>query len=131
MPGFGTNSGAAFGIPGMAAMDTEEFNKKIREFEVVLMWLRGQAAAVELSIKTMEYQRDTLRQMGSARESVGNAFSQEEMAKYAAAFDPSTWMAHMMPAAAGDSADAGMKRHSRAGSTKSGAKPNAAKKRKP
>jgi ribosomal protein L29 len=124
VPGFGANPGAAFGLP---AMDPEEIQKKIRELEVVHMWLRGQAAAVELSIKTMEYQRDTLRQMGAARESAGNAFSSEDMAKYAAAFNPSAWMAQMMPTASGDSPDAGKKRSSRGGS----AKPNAAKKRKP
>jgi ribosomal protein L29 len=128
MPGFGAHSGAAFGLP---AMNPEEFDKKIREFEVVLMWLRGQAAAVELSIKTMEYQRDTLRQMGAARESAGNAFSSEDMAKYAAAFNPSAWMAQMMPSAPSDSDAAGNKRSSPPGRTKSGAKPSAAKKSKP
>jgi hypothetical protein len=124
MPGLGAMPGAAFGVP---AMDPEEFDKKIREFEVVLMWLRGQAGAVELSIKTMEYQRDTLRQMSSARETAGNAFSQEEMAKYAAAFDPSAWMAQMMPSTPSDSGSAGNKRSSTSGH----AKPRAAKKRKP
>jgi hypothetical protein len=71
MPGFGASPGAAFGL---AVMDAEQLEKKINEFGVVLMWLRGQAAAVEWSIKTMEYQRDALRQMGEARESMGNAF---------------------------------------------------------
>ncbi|MBC7624284.1 MAG: hypothetical protein H7232_12945 [Aeromicrobium sp.] len=99
MPGFAANPGAAFGfgIPGIPAMDPDELEKKIREFEVIHMWLSGQATAVELSIKAMQYQRDALRQMGAARESAGNAFSQEEMAKYAAAFNPTNWMTQTMP----------------------------------
>jgi hypothetical protein len=121
MPGFGANPGAAFGLP---AMDPEELDKKIREFEVVLMWLRGQAGAVELSIKTMEYQRDTLRQMGEARESAGNAFSSDDMAKYAAAFNPGAWMAQMMPT---DSATGSNKRRASGSRTKS----TASKKTKP
>jgi ribosomal protein L29 len=128
MPGFGANSGAAFGLP---AMDPEEIQKKIRELEVVHMWLRGQAAAVELSIKTMEYQRDTLRQMGSARESAGNAFSSEEMAKVAAAFNPSAWMAQMMPNAQSGSAHESDDASNKRSSSASRAKPRAAKKRKP
>ncbi|MCA3035435.1 MAG: hypothetical protein ING33_09575 [Rhodocyclaceae bacterium] len=123
-PGFGTNPGAAFGLP---TMDPEEYDKKIREYEVVRMWLRGQAAAVELSIKTMEYQRDTLRQMGAARESAGNAFSSGDMAKCAAAFNPGAWMAQMMPSAPGDTGTAGNKRSP----SDRGAKPRAPKKRKP
>jgi ribosomal protein L29 len=121
MPGFGANPGAAFGLP---AMDPEELDKKIREFEVVLMWLRGQAGAVELSIKTMEYQRDTLRKMGEARESAGNAFSSDDMAKYAAAFNPTAWMAQMMPT---DSATGSNKRRASGSRTKS----TASKKTKP
>ncbi|MCA2998110.1 MAG: hypothetical protein ING75_05845 [Rhodocyclaceae bacterium] len=128
MPGFGANPGAAFGL---AVMDAEELDKKINEFGVVLMWLRGQAAAVEWSIKTMEYQRDTLRKVSQAGESAGNAFSGEDMAKYVAAFNPGAWMAQMMPSVASDSGSAGNKRSSPFGRAKSDAKPNSAKKRKP
>jgi hypothetical protein len=99
-PGFGTNPGAAFGLP---TMDPEEFDKKIREFEVVLS------------------------QMGAARESAGNAFSSGDMAKYAAAFNPGAWMAQMMPSALGDIGTAGNKRSP----SDRGAIPRAAKKRKP
>ncbi len=121
IPGFGANPGASFGMP---AMDPDEIDKKIRELEVVHMWLRGQAAAVELSMKTMAYQRDALRQMNSARDSASQAFSSDDMAKYAAAFNPSAWMAQMMPT---DSATAGNKRRAPASRTKTAA----SKKRKP
>lgn len=124
MPGFGASPGAAFGL---AVMDAEQLEKKINEFGVVLMWLRGQAAAVEWSIKTMEYQRDALRQMGEARESMGNAFSSDDMAKYAAAFNPSAWMAQMMPTESRSGPDYASKKRS---PSARGTKPRTAKKKK-
>jgi len=94
--GVANNAAAAFA--GIPAMDPDEIDKKIRELEVVHMWLSGQASAVEMSIKAMQYQRDMLLQMGSAREAAGNAFSAEDFAKVAAAFNPGAWMAQMVPA---------------------------------
>jgi len=101
--GVAHNPAAAFA--GIPAMDPDEINKKIRELEVVHMWLSGQAGAVEMSIKALQYQRDMLVQMGSAREAAGNAVSAEDIAKYAAAFNPTAWMAQVKPAASSADAD--------------------------
>jgi hypothetical protein len=121
IPGFGANPASSFGMP---AMDPDEIDKKIRELEVVHMWLQGQATAVEFSIKTMAYQRDALRQMHSARDTASQAFSSEDMAKYAAAFNPGAWMAQMMPS---DTATGSNKRRASGSRTKS----SASKKSKP
>lgn len=101
--GAANNPAAAFA--GIPAMDPAEIDKKIRELEVVHMWLSGQASAVGMSIKAMQYQRDMLLQMSSAREAAGNAFSADDFAKVAAAFNPSVWMAQMAPAGSNAAAD--------------------------
>ena len=123
--GVANNPVASFA--GIPAMDPGEIDKKIRELEVVHMWLSGQASAVEMSIKAMQYQRDMLLQMGSAREAAGNAFSADDLAKVAAAFNPSAWMAQMMPAADIGSEERGNKRSTSA----TGKKSRTASKRKP
>ena len=123
--GVANNAAAAFA--GIPAMDPNEIEKKIRELEVVHMWLSGQASAVDMSIKALQYQRDMLLQMGSAREAAGNAFSADDIAKYAAAFNPAAWMAQMMPVAEAGSETSGNKRSTSA----AGKKPGITPKRKP
>jgi hypothetical protein len=49
----------------MPSFDPEEIEKKIRDLEIVLVWLRAQVGAVEISVKTLEMQRDFLRAMKS------------------------------------------------------------------
>lgn len=93
----GAAGNPASAFAAMPAMDPDEIDKKIRELEVVHMWLNGQATAVELSIKAMRVQRDVLKQMSAAGDAASKAFTADDVAKLAAAFNPTTWMEQMMP----------------------------------
>jgi hypothetical protein len=100
MLGANTTAPSNLAVPSLgalAAVDPAEIDKKIRELEIVHMWLQAQANAVELSIKGMQYQRDMLMQLATARENAETTFSKEEMAKFVGAFNPSQWMSQMMP----------------------------------
>ncbi len=79
-----------------AGVDAAGIDKKIDELRVVLVWLQVQANAAELSIKALEYQRDTLKAMHEGKEQLG-AMGTEDMARFAAAFDPAQWLKNMMP----------------------------------
>ncbi len=79
-----------------AGVDAAGIDKKIDELRVVLVWLQVQANAAELSIKALEYQRDTLKAMHEGKGQLG-AMGTEDMARFAAAFDPAQWLKNMMP----------------------------------
>ncbi len=49
----------------MATLDPKEIERKTRELETVLMWLKAQVGVVEMSIKTLEYQKDFLTKMAA------------------------------------------------------------------
>jgi hypothetical protein len=72
--------------------DPAEIDKKIRELEVVHMWLTAQTNAVALSIKALEFQRDTLATMQSNAGQGGNA----DLTKLNQLFDPAAWMRDAM-----------------------------------
>ena len=96
MTGIGGSAPFGPGTVAGAVFDPEEIEKKSRELQTVLVWLQVQSTAVELSIKALEYQRDTLDAMRGSRQESGQA-SAEDQAGYAAAFDPAQWMKSMMP----------------------------------
>jgi hypothetical protein len=72
--------------------DPAKIDKKIRELEVVHMWLTAQTNAVALSIKALEFQRDTLATMKSTAAQGGNA----DLTKLNQLFDPAAWMRDAM-----------------------------------
>ena len=49
----------------MATLDAKEIERKSRELETVLMWLKAQVGVVEMSIKTLEYHKDFLTKMAA------------------------------------------------------------------
>ena len=49
----------------MATLDSKEIERKSRELETVLMWLKAQVGVVEMSIKTLEYHKDFLTKMAA------------------------------------------------------------------
>jgi hypothetical protein len=84
----------------MAAMDPKEIERKTRELETVLMWLKAQVGVVEMSIKTLEYQKTFLTQM-AATPAAGTAEKVDapdlsELAKTAAAMNPALWAWNLM-----------------------------------
>lgn len=88
----------------MAAMDPKEVERKTRELETVLMWLKAQVGVVEMSIQTLEYQKTFLSKM-AANPGAGNdakattpAPSPDlaELAKTAAAMNPALWAWNLM-----------------------------------
>lgn len=84
----------------MATMDPKEIERKTRELETVLMWLKAQVGVVEMSIKTLEYQKTFLAQMaampaGASPEKV-DASDMAELAKTAAAMNPALWAWNLM-----------------------------------
>ena len=52
-------------------LDPEELDKKIRELETVEHWLRANLNMLQLSIKSLEYQRSLLRGGEQMREAMG------------------------------------------------------------
>lgn len=95
----------------MPSLDPEEIEKKIRDLETVLVWLRAQVGAVELSVKALEMQRDFLQSLKSApREEATqpSASSAENPAdssssplgqfgQFASALNPAKWAEKIMP----------------------------------
>jgi hypothetical protein len=110
----------------MATLDPKEIERKIRELETVLMWLKAQVGVVEMSIKTLEYQKTFLTQM-AATPTAGSTEKVDapdlaELAKTAAAMNPALWAWNLMQQPAAAKADVP--------SSKSAKKPSPAVKRK-
>lgn len=90
------------GTAGAAGFGPEEIDKKIGELETVLVWLKAQAGAVELSIKTLELQRDTLRKWQTTQSTAQQAMNPEQLAAFSAAFHPALWaLSQLSPFTAG------------------------------
>jgi hypothetical protein len=100
MAGGGANPASNAAAMMMATMDPKEIERKTRELETVLMWLKSQVGVVEMSIKTLEYQKTFLAQMaampaGGSAEKV-DAPDMAELAKTAAAMNPALWAWNLM-----------------------------------
>jgi hypothetical protein len=100
MAGSGANPASNAAAMMMATMDPKEIERKTRELETVLMWLKAQVGVVEMSIKTLEYQKTFLAQMaampaGGSAEKV-DAPDMAELAKTAAAMNPALWAWNLM-----------------------------------
>ncbi len=96
MTGMGGGAAMPQGATAGTAFDPAEIDKKIRELQTVLGWLQVQANAVELSVKALEYQRDTLAAMREQNQEFGK-LTGDDLARFAAAFDPAQWMKAVMP----------------------------------
>jgi hypothetical protein len=100
MTGGGNNPASNAAAMMMATMDPKEIERKTRELETVLMWLKAQVGVVEMSIKTLEYQKTFLTQMaatpaaGSTEK--GDAPDLSELAKTAAVMNPALWAWNLM-----------------------------------
>jgi hypothetical protein len=114
MAGGGNNpaSGAVTNAAAMmmATLDPKEIERKTRELETVLMWLKAQVGVVEMSIKTLEYQKTFLAQM-AAKPAAGSAEKVDapdmaELAKTAAAMNPALWAWNLMQQSAAAKTDA-------------------------
>jgi hypothetical protein len=66
-----SNSGAGFAdhaaAMAFATLDVKEVERKIAELETVLVWLKAQVGVVELSVKTLEYQKSFLDGLAAAK----------------------------------------------------------------
>lgn len=103
--------GSANPFAGFVTTDPAELDRKIRELEVVQMWLSAQSSAIELSIGTMRMQRDALAQWKTWQADTGGASSDTapassptadalaQMAHMVGAMNPSQWMAAFESAA--------------------------------
>ena len=88
----------------MASLDPKEIARKQQELETVLMWLKAQVGVVELSLKTLEYQRSILEQIASGKAAVAptpqapdtSVPGAEELGKMAGAMNPAAWAWNMM-----------------------------------
>lgn len=103
-------------------LDAEELEKKIRELEVVEHWLKANLNMLQLSIKSLEYQR----QMVQGGERVRAAMENPEAAAAAAtgasepeeeAANPAMWAWNLMKQAGTDAAEAMGRAVEAAGST--------------
>jgi hypothetical protein len=113
----------------MATLDPKEIERKIRELETVLMWLKAQVGVVEMSIKTLEYQKTFLAQMAATPTTSGAGSTEKvdapdmaELAKTAAAMNPALWAWNLMQQPTAAKTDAP--------GSKSAKKPSPAAKRK-
>ena len=140
MAGSGANPASNAAAMMMATMDPKEIERKTRELETVLMWLKAQVGVVEMSIKTLEYQKTFLTQMaatsasGSAEKADAptvDAPNLSELAKTAAAMNPALWAWNLMqqPTAAAnpDTTQGGSTNSSTKNNTKSSTKSSAKK----
>jgi hypothetical protein len=96
MQPFAQSGGSA--VPQFPLLDPKELERKISEMETVLVWLKAQSSAVELSIETMKVQRQWLNEMHSksAEAAPTSGPAAEDMAKMAGAFNPALWAWNMM-----------------------------------
>jgi hypothetical protein len=99
------NPGSNAAAMMMATMDPKEIERKTRELETVLMWLKAQVGVVEMSIKTLEYQKTFLSQMAAmptsgtptaAAADSATAPDLSQLAKTAAAMNPALWAWNLM-----------------------------------
>ncbi len=110
MAGGDNNPAANAAAMMMATLDPKEIERKTRELETVLMWLKAQVGVVEMSIKTLEYQKTFLAQMAAtpvagANEKV-DAPDMAELAKTAAAMNPALWAWNLLQQPTAAKADA-------------------------
>jgi hypothetical protein len=136
-----TDAAAQMANNAMPSLDPEEIDKKIRELETVLVWLRAQVGAVELSVKAMEMQRDFLRSLkASPQEPAAEAHTEAraeksdgektasplgqfgQLGQFASALNPAKWAEKIMPSVMPSAGTA---------STKATGKKRSAAKRKP
>jgi hypothetical protein len=72
-----SNSGAGFAdhaaAMAFATLDVKEVERKIAELETVLVWLKAQVGVVELSVKTLEYQKSFLDGLAAAKGSTAGS----------------------------------------------------------
>ncbi len=94
MSGMATATGASGAAPAAPTniFDPVEIDKKIRDLQIVHMWLEAQTNAVALSVKALEYQRDTIATLKTAGAQSGNV----DFAQAAKLFDPAAWMQQAM-----------------------------------
>ena len=123
----GAGAGANPAAMMMASLDPKEIARKQQELETVLMWLKAQVGVVELSLKTLEYQKSMLEQMASGNASAAASSADanktagpnvEELAKMAGAMNPAAWAWNMMQQPAAASEAAGKKPRAAAKKTK-------------
>ena len=92
-------------------LDAKEIEKKISELETVEHWLRANLNMLQLSIKSLEFQRDMLKGGEKARSALGEAPGAGEMP------NPALWAWNMMneagKAAGGGAAAAAPKKRPR------------------
>ena len=81
-------------------LDAKEIEKKISELETVEHWLKANLNMLQLSIKSLEFQRDMLKGGEKARTSMGQGAPAGEMP------NPALWAWNMM-SEAGKAAAAG------------------------
>ena len=80
-------------------LDPEELEKKIRELETVEHWLKANLNMLQLTIKSLEYQRSLLKGGEKAREA-GEAAANAEIP------NPAMWAWNMMAQAGRDAMEA-------------------------
>ena len=88
----GMNAGGGAAAPAANVFDPVEIDKKIREMQIIHMWLEAQTNAVALSVKALEYQRDTIGAIETAAAQTGSV----DFAQAAKLFDPAAWMQQAM-----------------------------------
>ena len=81
-------------------LDPDELDKKIRELETVEHWLRANLNMLQLSIKSLEYQRSLLKGGEQVREAMGGEDKGGEIP------NPAMWAWNMMAQAGKDAMQA-------------------------
>lgn len=84
MPGSGAPDAAAW----MKAIDPAEIEKRIRELQVVELWLQSQVSMVQMSIQTMTMQKQSMEALHAAAK--GMSEQSAAMAAAASAAMPGT-----------------------------------------
>ncbi|MBK8324439.1 MAG: hypothetical protein IPL06_17395 [Betaproteobacteria bacterium] len=89
-------------------LDAEELEKKIRELEVVEHWLKANLNMLQLSIKSLEYQRQMVQGGERVRAAMENpeAPPAEGVEAEEEASNPAMWAWNMMKQAGTDAAEA-------------------------
>ena len=86
-------------VPNFPILDPKELEKKIGEMETVLLWLKAQSGAVELTLETMKVQLAWLKEWQNQTRDAPTVTA-EQQAKFAEAFHPANWAWSKMPQAA-------------------------------
>jgi hypothetical protein len=89
-----------------AALDPKELERKIAELETVLAWLKAQVGMVELSVKTLEYQKSFLEGLapassGSSGEPAPDVTEAIKSAMSNPAMNPALWAWNLLQQAQG------------------------------